>query len=210
VAAFAAAARRAVRIGFDVIELHCAHGYLLHEFLSPLANQRTDDYGGSLANRMRLPLAVIQAVRAAVPAHIPLGMRISASDWVAGGWDIEQSIAFARAAAELGVQFVCASSGGIVADVTVPVAPGYQVAFAQRLKQASGLATRAVGLITQPRQAQRIVAEGQADMIALARAFLDDPRWGWHAADVLQATLDAPVQYRLARSPAWRRLRDSC
>jgi 2,4-dienoyl-CoA reductase-like NADH-dependent reductase (Old Yellow Enzyme family) len=209
VEAFAAAAQRAVRIGFDVIELHCAHGYLLHEFLSPLANHRTDAYGGSLANRMRLPLAVIKAVRAAVPATIPLGLRVSATDWVEGGWDIEQSIALARAAGELGVQFVCASSGGIVADVTVPMTPGFQVTFAQQIKQATGLATRAVGLITQPTQAQRIIAAGQADMIALARAFLDDPRWGWHAADELEASVACPAPYRRARSADWRRLRDS-
>jgi len=207
--AFAAAARRAVHIGFEMIELHCAHGYLLHEFLSPLANQRTDDYGGSLDNRLRLPLAVIEAVRAAVPADIPLGMRVSATDWVEGGWDLEQSIALARAAAERGVQFVCASSGGIVADVVVPVAPGFQVTFAQQIKQAAGLATRAVGLITQPHQAQRIIAAGQADMVALARAFLDDPRWGWHAADALEASAGAPPQYRLARSAGWRQMRDS-
>jgi NADPH2 dehydrogenase len=209
VEAFVTAAQRAVRIGFEVIELHCAHGYLLHEFLSPLANQRTDDYGGSLTNRMRLPLAVIKAVRAVLPATMPLGLRLSATDWLEGGWDIHQSIAFARAAAELGVQFVCASSGGIVADVNVPVAPGYQVTFAQQIKQATGVATRAVGLITQPHQAQRIIAAGQADMIAFARAFLDDPRWGWHAADVLDANIAGPPQYRMARSAGWRRMRDS-
>jgi 2,4-dienoyl-CoA reductase-like NADH-dependent reductase (Old Yellow Enzyme family) len=208
VEAFAAAACRAVRIGFDMIELHCAHGYLLHEFLSPLANQRTDNYGGSLANRMRLPLAVIKAVRAAVPATIPLGLRVSATDWVEGGWDTEQSVALARAAAELGAQFVCASSGGIVADIAVPVGPGFQVTFAQQIKQATGLATRAVGLITQPRQAERIIAEGRADMIALARAFLDDPRWGWHAADELEASVACPAPYRMVRSAGWRRFRD--
>jgi 2,4-dienoyl-CoA reductase-like NADH-dependent reductase (Old Yellow Enzyme family) len=208
VEAFAAAAQRAVRIGFDVIELHCAHGYLLHEFLSPLANQRTDDYGGSLTNRMRLPLAVIKAVRAVVPDSIPLGLRVSASDWVEGGWDLQQSIALARAAGELGVQFVCASSGGIVADATVPAAPGFQVTFAQQIKRATGLATRAVGLITRPMQAQRIIAEGQADMIALARAFLDDPRWAWHAADALGASVACPAPYQRARGAGWRRLRD--
>jgi NADPH2 dehydrogenase len=206
---FTAAAQRAVRIGFDAIELHCAHGYLLHEFVSPLANHRTDDYGGSLANRLRLPLAVIEAVRKVVPASIPLGLRVSATDWVEGGWDLEQSVAFARAAAEAGVQFVCASSGGIVADVTIPVAPGFQVSFAQQIKQATGLATRAVGLITRAQQAQRIIAERQADMVALARAFLDDPRWGWHAADQLDATVACPPQYRTARSSGWRRVRDT-
>jgi len=209
VQAFATAAQRAVRIGFDAIELHCAHGYLLHEFLSPLANQRTDEYGGSLANRLRLPLAVVKAVRHEIPASIPLGMRVSATDWVEGGWDIEQTIALVRAAADLGVQFFCASSGGIVADVPVPVAPGYQVPFAQRIKQATGVPTRAVGLITHARQAQRIIADGHADLVALARAFLDDPRWGWHAADLLEASVHTPSQYRMARSAGWRRFRDA-
>ncbi len=209
VEAFVTAARRAVRIGFDVVELHCAHGYLLHEFLSPLANTRTDEFGGSLENRMRLPLAVISAVRGELPPGIPLGVRVSATDWVEGDWDIEQTVAFARAAQQVGVQFMCASGGGIVADVPVPTAPGYQVGFAQQIKQATGLVTRAVGLISQPAHAQRIVAEGQADMVALARAFLDDPRWGWHAADALEASVDCPAQYRMARSTSWRRFRDT-
>jgi 2,4-dienoyl-CoA reductase-like NADH-dependent reductase (Old Yellow Enzyme family) len=208
VQSFVSAAQRAVRIGFDVIELHCAHGYLLHEFLSPLANQRADDHGGSLHNRMRLPLAIIEAVRQAIPASMPLGLRVSATDWVEGGWDIQQSIAFAQAARTRGVQFVCASSGGIVADVPVPAGPGFQVTFAHQIKQATGLATRAVGLISKPQHAQRIIAEGQADMIAVARAVLDDPRWGWHAADELEATVECPVQYRMARSAGWRRFRD--
>jgi len=208
VEAFANAAKRAVRIGFDVIELHCAHGYLLHEFLSPLANKRTDAYGGSLENRLRFPLEVVRAVRAAIPASIPLGMRISATDWVPGGWDVEQSIEFVRAAHSLGVEFVCASSAGIVANVTVPVALGYQVPLAAQIRKATGVTTRAVGLITDPHQAERILAEGQADMIALARAFMDDPRWGWHAADALGATTHFAQPYYLARGAGWRKFRD--
>ncbi|MGH8178320.1 MAG: NADH:flavin oxidoreductase/NADH oxidase [Steroidobacter sp.] len=208
VRAFAAAARRAVRIGFDVIELHCAHGYLMHEFLSPLVNQRTDEYGGSLENRMRFPLAVIRAVRDAVPASIPVGMRVSATDWVEGGWDVAQTVEFVRAAQRLGIAFVCASSSGIRANVTVPVAPGYQVPFAARIRKETGVATRAIGLITDPRQAEQILARGDADMIALARAFMDDPRWGWHAADALGAAAHFPSPYHLARTAGWLKFRD--
>lgn len=205
---FVSATRRAVRLGFDVIELHCAHGYLMHEFLSPLANQRTDEYGGSLENRMRFPLEVVRALRAAIPASVPLGMRVSATDWVEGGWDISQTIAFVRAARDLGVEFVCASSGGIRSGVTLPIGPGYQLPLAEQIRSATGVTTRAVGLITQPRQAEQIVANGQADLIALARAFMDDPRWGWHAADMLGATAHFPQPYHLARSAGWRKLRD--
>jgi 2,4-dienoyl-CoA reductase-like NADH-dependent reductase (Old Yellow Enzyme family) len=209
VAAFAAAARRAVRLGFDVIEVHCAHGYLMHEFLSPLVNQREDAYGGSLENRMRMPLAVMRAVREIVPAAIPVGMRVSASDWIAGGWDIEQTIEFVRAARDEGVAFVCASSSGIRAGVTVPVAPGYQVPFAARIRKETGAITRAVGLITAPHQAEAILERGEADLIALARAFMDDPRWGWHAADALGAKTHFPTPYHLARSEGWRKFRDA-
>jgi 2,4-dienoyl-CoA reductase-like NADH-dependent reductase (Old Yellow Enzyme family) len=207
--AFVNSARRAVRIGFDVIELHSAHGYLLHEFLSPLANKRTDSYGGSLANRMRFPLEVIRAVRTAVPASIPLGMRISATDWVPGGWDVEQSIEFVRAAHTLGVEFVCASSAGVVGHVKVPAALGYQVPLAAQIRKATGVTTRAVGLITDPLQAEQIVAGGQADLIALARAFIDDPRWGWHAADALGATAHFAQPYHRGRDAAWRKFRDA-
>ncbi|HEY4369248.1 MAG TPA: NADH:flavin oxidoreductase/NADH oxidase [Steroidobacteraceae bacterium] len=206
--AFVNAARRAVRAGFDVIELHCAHGYLLHEFLSPLANKRTDGYGGSLQNRLRLPLEVVRAVREVVPASIPLGMRVSASDWIPGGWDVDQTIEFVRAARSLGIEFVCASSGGIVANVAVPLALGYQVPFAAQIRKATGITTRAVGLITDPHQAERILAEGQADLVALARAFLDDPRWGWHAADALGATTHFAQPYSLVRGAGWKKLRD--
>ena len=205
---FVAAAKRAIRIGFDMIELHCAHGYLMHEFLSPISNHRTDAFGGSLENRMRFPLSVIRAVRAAMPASMPLGMRISSTDWIEGGWDVEQSIQFVRAAQELGVEFVCASSGG-TAVVKVPVEPGYQVPFAEQIRRATGMKVRAVGAIFSAKQAEHILASGQADMIALGRAFMDDPRWGWHAADALGATTHFPSPYHLARSTGWRQLRDS-
>jgi 2,4-dienoyl-CoA reductase-like NADH-dependent reductase (Old Yellow Enzyme family) len=208
VEAFVHAAQRSVRIGFEVIEIHSAHGYLLHEFLSPLVNGRDDDYGGSLENRMRMPLAVIRAVRAAVPRSVALGLRVSATDWVEGGWDLAQTIAYVRAAKELGIAYVCVSSGGIRAKVQTPAAPEFQVPFAHEVRTATGVPTRAVGLITRPQQAERIVAEGCADMVALARAFLDDPRWGWHAADVLGGKAHFPPQYFLTRTDGWRRIRD--
>jgi len=209
IATWVTAAKRAARIGFDMVELHCAHGYLLHEFLSPLANQRTDEYGGSLENRLRFPLAVISAVRAALPASIPLGMRVSATDWVPGGWDVAQTCEFVRAAKALGVDFVCASSGGIVSNVTLPIAPGYQVPLAAEIKRTTGVATRAVGLINSAAQAEKILQDGAADMIAIARGFMDDPRWGWHAADKLGATAHGPLQYALARPAGWRKYRDA-
>jgi len=209
IAAWVAAAQRAVRIGFDVIELHCAHGYLNHEFLSPLANKRTDEFGGSLENRMRLPLAIVAAVRAVLPESMPLGLRVSATDWIDGGWDIKQTCAFVGAAKALGADFACASSGGIVGGVTVPVSSGYQVPLAAEIKRATGIATRAVGLINDAQQADTILRDGQADMIAIARGFLDDPRWGWHAADALGATTHGPIQYALARSAGWRKYRDA-
>jgi len=202
--AFVAAARRAARIGFDVVELHSAHGYLLHQFLSPLSNRRSDDCGGSLANRMRFPLRVLGAVRAAVPAGTALGMRISATDWVAGGWNVEESIEYLQAARAAGLDYVCVSSAGLTAKADIPLGPGYQVAAAERIRQATGLVTRAVGLITSPRQADAIVAEGRADQVALARAFLDDPRWGWHAADALGAEVASPPQFARARLSSWR------
>jgi 2,4-dienoyl-CoA reductase-like NADH-dependent reductase (Old Yellow Enzyme family) len=206
--AFVQSARRAVRLGFDVIEIHSAHGYLLHEFLSPLVNARTDDYGGSLENRLRMPLRVIRAVREATPRNVAVGMRISGTDWVEGGWDVAQSIAYVRAAKDLDIAYVCVSSGGIRAKVTVPAVPGYQIPLAHEVRQATGVPTRAVGLITHPQQAEQILAAGSADMVALARAFLDDPRWGWRAADMLGAKVHFPPQYHLARSEGWRRIRD--
>ena len=194
-AAFVAAARRAARLGLDGIEIHAAHGYLLHEFLSPLSNQRTDAYGGSLENRLRFPLEVFDAVRGAFPAERPVWVRLSASDWVPGGWDIEQSVAFAHALKGRGCAAIHASSGGLSPAQAIALGPGYQVPFARRLKAAVGLPTIAVGLITEPRQAEAILAAGDADAIALARAMLYDPRWPWHAAAELGARVRAPRQY---------------
>ena len=193
--AFVASAKRAHALGIDAIELHAAHGYLLHEFLSPLANQRTDEFGGSLQNRMRFPLAVFDAVRAAVPTSMPVGVRISASDWVDGGWDIEQSVVLSRELAARGCAFIHASSGGVSPLQKIPLGPNYQVAFAARLRTEITIPVIAVGLITEAHQAEKIIAEGQADMVALARAMLYDPRWPWHAAAELGAHVDAPPQY---------------
>ncbi len=193
--AFAAAARRAERLGIDGLELHAAHGYLLHQFLSPLANQRTDQYGGSLANRMRFPLEVFDAVRAAFPAGKPVGVRVSATDWMEHGWDVEQTILFARELAHRGVDWIDVSSGGISPQQKVTVGPGYQVPFADAIKRATGVPAIAVGMITTPAQAEDIIATGKADLVALARAMLYDPRWPWHAAAELGATVDAPPQY---------------
>jgi 2,4-dienoyl-CoA reductase-like NADH-dependent reductase (Old Yellow Enzyme family) len=193
--AFVAAALRAARLGIDAIELHGAHGYLLHQFLSPLANQRTDAYGGSLANRMRFPLEVFDAVRAAFPAGKPVWMRVSATDWVEGGWDVESTIAFGEALKARGCAALHVSSGGVSPRQQIRLGPGYQVPFAQRVKEAVGLPTIAVGLITQAEQAEAIVASGQADAVALARAMLYDPRWPWHAAAKLGAQVSAPPQY---------------
>jgi len=192
---FVTAARRAQRLGVDVIELHAAHGYLLHQFLSPLSNARDDRYGGTLENRMRFPLEVFDAVRAAVPADMPVGIRISATDWVDGGWEIEQSVAFARELQRRGCAFIDVSSGGLSPLQQIPVEPGYQVPFAERIRRETGLPTIAVGLITEPDQAEAIVSSGQADMVALARGMLYDPRWPWHAAAELGAQVDAPKQY---------------
>ena len=193
--AFVETARRAIRLGIDAIELHSAHGYLMHEFLSPIANKRTDEYGGSLANRMRFPLEVFDAVRAAVPADKPVGIRVSASDWIEGGWDIAQTIEFAKELKTRGVAWVDASSGGVSPSQRIPLGPGYQVPFAQAIKAATGIPTIAVGLITDFQQAEEIVASGKADMVAMARAMLYDPRWPWHAAAQLGASVDAPPQY---------------
>ncbi len=193
--AFVEAALRCAALGVDALELHAAHGYLLHQFLSPLANVRSDEYGGSLENRMRFPLEVFNAVRAAVPHPMTFGVRISATDWVEGGWDIEQSVAFAHAIKQAGADFIHVSSGGISPLQKIPVEPGYQVAFAARIKRETGLPTIAVGLITDAHQADAIIEQGEADMVALARAILFDPRWPWHAAAALGAQVTAPPQY---------------
>jgi 2,4-dienoyl-CoA reductase-like NADH-dependent reductase (Old Yellow Enzyme family) len=193
--AFVDAALRARRLGLDAVELHSAHGYLLHQFLSPLANQRGDAYGGSLAARMRFPLEVFDAVRAALPASMPVGVRLSAIDWVDGGWDLEQSVAYGRALRERGCSYLHVSSGGVSPLQQIVAVPGYQVPFAQHLRSEVGLPTIAVGLITEPAQAEAIIASGQADLVALARAMLFNPRWPWHAAAQLGAQVSAPPQY---------------
>lgn len=193
--AFRESAKRAARLGVDALEVHSAHGYLLHEFLSPIANQRTDDYGGSLENRMRFPLEVFEMVRAAFPAEKPVGVRVSASDWMDGGWDIEQTIAYAQELKKRGADWIDASSGGISPAQKIALGPGYQVPFAAAIKQATGINTIAVGLITEPKQAEDIIAGGKADLVALARGALYDPRWPWRAAAELGATVDGPSQY---------------
>jgi 2,4-dienoyl-CoA reductase-like NADH-dependent reductase (Old Yellow Enzyme family) len=193
--AFVNAARRAERLGIDAIELHSAHGYLLHQFLSPISNKRTDQYGGSLQNRMRYPLEVFDAVRAAFPAEKPVGIKVSATDWVEGGWDLAQTIEYAKELKKRGVDWIDASSGGVSPLQKIPLGPGYQVPLAQGIKEATGVTTMAVGLITEAKQAEDIVASGKADMVALARAMLYDPRWGWHAAAELGGQVEAPPQY---------------
>ncbi len=193
--AFVASARRAVRLGLQAIELHAAHGYLLHQFLSPLANRREDAYGGSLENRMRFPLEVFEAVRAALPAGIPVGMRVSATDWMDGGWELEQTVAFGQALETRGCAFIHVSSGGVSPRQSVPVGPGYQLPLAEGVRAGTGLPTIAVGLITEPRQAEAVIEAGQGDLVALARGMLYDPRWPWHAAAALGGRVTAPPQY---------------
>ena len=193
--AFVVAAQRAQRLGIDIIELHAAHGYLLHQFLSPLSNTRTDEYGGSLENRMRFPLEVFEAVRLAMPAEIPVGMRLSATDWVEGGWDVEQSVVLGHALRKRGCAFMHVSSGGLSPLQQIPVDQNYQVPMAEKIRRETGLPTIAVGLITEAVQAETIIAEGRADMVALARGILFDPRWPWHAAAELGGQVDAPPQY---------------
>ena len=193
--AFVDTAVRAHRLGLDAIELHAAHGYLLHQFLSPLSNQRTDVYGGPLENRMRFPLEVFDAMRAALPAAYPLGVRISATDWVDGGWDLQQSIAFSLALRERACTFMHVSSGGVSPQQKIALGPNYQVEFAEAIRKATGLPTMAVGLITEPEQAEEIISRGQADMVALARGILYNPHWPWHAAARLGAQVQAPRQY---------------
>jgi 2,4-dienoyl-CoA reductase-like NADH-dependent reductase (Old Yellow Enzyme family) len=204
--AFLDAATRATRLGMDAIEIHAAHGYLLHEFLSPLANQRTDDYGGSLENRMRLPLEVFDAVRAVFPADKPVGVKVSATDWVDGGWDLEQTIAFSRELHKRGADWIAASSGGLSPLQQIPIGPGYQVPFAQALTAATGVNTMAVGLITEAQQAEEIISSGKAPLVALARAMLYDPHWPWHAAAQLGASVEVPPQYWRSQPQGLKRL----
>ncbi len=195
VAAFGEAAHRAREARFDFVEIHAAHGYLLHQFLSPLANQRSDEYGGSFENRVRLTLEVVDEVRGELPEHLPLFVRISATDWAEGGWNPDDSVALARRMRTHGVDLVDVSSGGMVPGVKIPLEPGYQVSFAGRIRREAGVATAAVGLITEPEQANVIIAEGEADLVLLARAELRDPYWPLHAAAALGQTASWPVQY---------------
>ena len=192
---FAAAAERAARLGLDAIEVHCAHGYLLHEFLSPISNKRADAYGGSFEGRIRFPLEVFAAVRDVWPHDKPMGVRISATDWVDGGWTIEDSIALVRRLKAAGCDWIDTSSGGISPAQKSPLGAGYQVNLARQIRHAAAVPTMSVGLITDPKQAEAIVARGEADLVALARAMLWDPRWPWHAAAALGAQIDAPPQY---------------
>jgi 2,4-dienoyl-CoA reductase-like NADH-dependent reductase (Old Yellow Enzyme family) len=198
VSSFAEAARRARHAGFRVVEIHAAHGYLLHEFLSPLSNQREDAYGGSFENRTRMVRETAAAVRAVWPDELPLFVRISASDWVEGGWDIEQSVELARQLKPLGVDLVDCSSGALVPNAKIPNTPGYQIPFAERIRRDAGIATAGVGLIREAKQADEIIQRGQADLVLLARAILRDPYWPLHAARELGAPADWPVQYRRA------------
>lgn len=195
VAQFVDAARRADAAGFELIEVHAAHGYLLHQFLSPLSNQRTDRYGGSFENRTRLLMEVVAATRAAWPAGKPLWVRISATDWVEGGWDLEQSIALCRLLRERGVDLIDVSSGGLDPRQQIPLGPGYQTRFAERIRADAGIATGAVGLITSPEQAETILATGQADVVVMARELLRDPYFPRRAAQVLGAKIESPRQY---------------
>jgi len=196
---FAAAARRALAAGFEVAEVHCAHGYLLNEFLSPLSNQRTDEYGGSMENRCRLPLKVAKTVRDLWPQQWPVFVRISATDWVEGGWDLAQSIQFSRWLKDIGIDLVDCSTGGLVPDAKVPAAPGFQVPFAAGVRKEAGIASGAVGLITEPAQAEQILRKEQADAIFLARELLRDPYWPLHAARELGVDVEWPNQYVRAK-----------
>ena len=193
--AFAAAARRALAAGFQVVELHFAHGYLVHEFLSPLSNRRTDEYGGSFDNRIRFALETARAVRAVWPDSLPLLVRISASDWVEGGWDIGESVELARRLHPLGVDLIDCSSGGLAPQQKIPLGPGYQVPFAARIRQEAEVPTAAVGMINTPQQADEIVRTGKADLVLLAREFLRDPYFPLHAAKALGEAVQPPVQY---------------
>jgi 2,4-dienoyl-CoA reductase-like NADH-dependent reductase (Old Yellow Enzyme family) len=197
---FADAADRALRAGFDLIEIHAAHGYLMHQFLSPLSNQRTDDYGGSLENRSRILLRVVHAVRARVGEGVPLFVRLSASDWTPGGWDIDESVLLSKALREAGVDLMDVSSGGNVANATIPQGPGYQVHFAEAIREQASIPTSSVGMISDPAQAEAILSEGRADAVMLARAYLRNPRWAINAAESLGEIISWPIQLDRART----------
>ncbi len=193
--AFGQAAKRAARMGVDAVEMHAAHGYLLHQFLSPLSNQRSDAYGGSLENRLRFPLEVFDVMRSALPDGMPFGVRLSATDWVEGGWDLEQSTVFCQEVEKRGAAYVHVSSGGLSPLQQIPLVPGYQVPFAEEIRKAVRVPVITVGLITEPEQAESVVASGQADMVAIGRGMLYNPRWPWHAAARLGGSVKAPHQY---------------
>ncbi|HLJ46470.1 MAG TPA: NADH:flavin oxidoreductase/NADH oxidase [Bryobacteraceae bacterium] len=195
VEAFAAAARRALTAGFEVVEIHGAHGYLIHEFLSPLSNHRTDEYGGSFENRVRMPLAVARAVREVWPERLPVFMRLSSQDWAEGGWDLDQSVTLSCLLRQAGIDLIDCSSGGAVPWARIQLGPEYQVPFAERIRAESGIMTGAVGMITEPAQADEIVRSGKADMVLIARELLRQPYWPLHAARVLEQKVAAPVQY---------------
>ena len=193
--AFAKAAVRANKIGFDAIELHAAHGYLLHQFLSPVSNARDDQYGGRLENRMRFPLQVYEAVREVWPDHKPIGVRVSATDWMDGGWTLDDTVEFARMLKDLGCDWIDVSSGGIIGHQDIKVGPGYQVHLSKAVREKAEIPTIAVGLITEPSQAEKIILNGEADVVAMARGMLYNPRWPWHAARELGAYIAYPNQY---------------
>lgn len=201
---FCDATRRAHEAGFDLVELHAAHGYLIHSFLTPLLNRRDDAYGGSLDNRMRFPLELFSAVRKVWPTDKPLGVRVSATDWIEGGWTLEETLVLARELKERGCDYVCASTGGVSPEQQIPVGPLYQVRFAEAIRKETGIATMAVGLITEPEEAEQVLAGGKADLVALGRAMLFNPRWPWHAAERLGGQTFYPVQYDRAH-PSMRR-----
>lgn len=193
------AVERAERIGFDLVEMHGGHGYLIHQFLSPLSNQRTDEYGGSLENRMRFPLQTFRAMRAAWPAHKPMGIRVSTTDWVDGGFTPDEAVIFARALKEIGCDFVDATTGGLDHRQQIPLSAGYQVPFGAKVRKEADIKTMSVGLIGSPSQAEVIIASGEADFIVIGRAALYDPRWAWHAAEELGASTEYAPKYRMAQ-----------
>lgn len=201
--AFAEAAKRAVRVGFDAVELHLAHGYLLHNFLSPLSNRRTDNYGGSLENRMRFPLEIARVVREATPRHIALGARMTGSDWHSDGISLDEAVAQARMLQQTGLDYLDISAGGATGDIRNPTTPGYNAPLAARIRRETGIITRTVGLIQTPELADTIVDSGQADFIAIGRAMLDDPHWGWHAAKILGGETARPRQYVRVTPTQW-------
>lgn len=202
-AQFVEATERSARIGFDVVEFHAGHGYLMHQFLSPLANVRNDGYGGSIEGRMRFPLEVFEACRAVWPENKPMGVRLSATDWVDGGLTVEETVEVAKALKDKGCDFIDVTSGGMDRRQQIPVGPGYQVPLAEQVRREAGIPVMAVGMITEPQQAEDIVSSGKADMVAIARGIMDDPHWAWHAARALGVETEYPDQYIRCRPDVW-------